>query len=365
MSSDLKPSSNTDSLNDEFHQSEASFRAMFNHSAVGIGILSLDRKILDANPAMCQMLGMSHDELIGLSPAVATYQDDFHGSTDDFEDLLSGKKEYYWREQRYVRKNGEVFWAHVTMSVVYSSDGTPLYMVGMVVNIDEQKRAQAELAESEKRFRAMFENTSVGIVLTSLDRRILQINEAAVRITGYSRDEVMNIHPATMAIPEDRFIGQETLTEMLAGKRDSMTVERRFRRKNQDIYWGRVTYSLVRDQSGNPLYLIALVEDINDQKLAAEKMATQEADYRRNLEQRVVERTHELSETNQRLIEEMEQRQRAEQALAAKAADEAIAAERTRLARDLHDAVTQNSFLRQLDCRSAPGIMGNQPRGSS
>ena len=193
---------NPDIPNDGFQLSEASFRAMFDHAAVGIGILSLDRKIMDANPAMCNMLGMSRDEMIGKSSVVATYPDDFPGSTKDFEDLINGKKDYYWREQRYIRKNGDVFWAHVTMSTVFSPGGKPLYLVGMVVDIDEQKKAQAELEESEKRFRAMFENSSVGIVLTSLDRTILQINEAAVRITGFSRDELMKINPSQLSIPE-------------------------------------------------------------------------------------------------------------------------------------------------------------------
>ncbi len=76
----------------------------------------------------------------------------------------------------------------------------------------------------------------------------------------------------------------------------------------------------------------------------------------RVLEQEVAERTHELAETNTRLVAEMEQRQRAEEALARKAADEAVVAERTRLARDLHDAVTQTLFSASLTADVLPDL---------
>ena len=473
---------------DDLQQSEARFRAMFNTAAVGIGIMSLERRIIDANPAMCRMLGMTREEIIGQTPVIVTHPEDYTSSTRSFEDLVAGRQEYYWAERRYVRKNGEIFWAHVTMSIVRSSDGKPLYLVGMVVDIDEQKKAHAQMEESEQRFRAVFENagigialvrpdrtplavndailrisgytreemlnangfdlgypedraigtvefrdlmarkvnsyqverryqhksgrpywvrqtisgvhdsedrvqylvvmvedieqekqaqerlresesrframldnTSVGIALTDLDRRILQVNEAAARITGYSLDELLAINPVDLALPEDRYLAQDALVEMISGHRDSMTVERRYVRKNGEIFWGRVTYSLVRDRAGEPQYLIGLIEDINEQKLATEKLAAQEAEYLRTLEQRVEDRTRDLREANLRLAAEIEQRQRAEEALATKAVEDAVLAERTRLARDLHDAVTQTLYSASLISEVLPDLWDVDP----
>jgi PAS domain S-box-containing protein len=341
---------------EDLKHSEATFRAMFETSAVGIGILGLDQKIMDANPAMCRMFGRTREQFIGLTPADATLPEDYPKSAEEFQELLDGKRGYYWDERRYIRTNGEVFWAHVTMSVVRDEAGAPLYMVGMVIDIDEQKRVVADLQTSEERFRAMFENTSVGIALTDLDRRVLQVNEAAARITGYTSEELLQINPVDLAIPEDRLVAQDSLQDLITGKRETMTVERRYQRKNGEIFWGRVTYSLVRGPDHQPQYLIGLIEDITDQKLAAEKLAAQEAKYLRTLEQRVQERTHKLSETNLRLVNEIEHRQKAEEALAAKAAEDAITAERTRLARDLHDAVTQTLFSASLIAEVLPEI---------
>ncbi len=477
----------TNSL-DELKRSEAAFRAMFETSAVGIGIMGLDRKIRDANPAICRMFGRTREEFIGIEPAVATYPEDYTKSSGQFQELLEGKRDSVRDERRYIRKNGEVFWAHVTMSVVRDETGKPLYMVGMVIDIDEKKRMVEELQTSEARFRAVFENagigialvgmdrrplevndsllrisgrtekelletsgifishpddveidkaelaklvsgelnsyqverryirkdgalywvrqtisavrdqdgkvmylvalvedidqqkqdqqtlrelearfkamfnnTSVGIALTGLDRRILQVNEAAARITGYPLEELTQINPIDLAIPEDRQVAGDALQDMVTGKRDTMTVERRYLRKDGQMFWGRVTYSLVRGPDRQPVYLIGLIEDINEQKLAAQKLADQEAEYRRTLEQRVQERTHALSETNLRLVAEIESRQKAEEALASKAAEEAIVAERTRLARDLHDAVTQTLFSASLIAEVLPDIWDMDP----
>ena len=64
------------------------------------------------------------------------------------------------------------------------------------------------------------------------------------------------------------------------------------------FFWARITYALVRNADGKPQYLVGSIEDINEQKLAAEKLAAQEAEYLRTLEQRVEERTREFSEIN-------------------------------------------------------------------
>jgi signal transduction histidine kinase len=131
-------------------------------------------------------------------------------------------------------------------------------------------------------------------------------------------------------------------SELIAGKRKAYVMERRYRRKNGEIFWARINYSLVRDLNGDPDYLVGMIEDIDDQKRASERLAAQEAEHRRILEQRIAERTEELNQANEMLQQ--------------KAAQEAVSAERTRLARDLHDAVTQTLFSATLIADVLPDI---------
>jgi signal transduction histidine kinase len=110
---------------------------------------------------------------------------------------------------------------------------------------------------------------------------------------------------------------------------------------------GYASITRVLDPDGKPDYLIALIENIDEQKRAAEKLAAQDAEYRRILEQRITERTEELSQANQLLQQ--------------KAAQDAVNHERTHLARELHDAVTQTLFSASLIADVLPIIWEANP----
>jgi PAS domain S-box-containing protein len=125
-------------MEEELSVSNARFRAIFNDAAVGVGIMGLDRRIIDANPAICRIYGRTRDELIGMNAGEVTVSEDNPLATQLFNELLSGQRDSYEVDRRYVRKNGETFWAHVTMSSVRGSNGKPVFLVGMVIDIDEQ-----------------------------------------------------------------------------------------------------------------------------------------------------------------------------------------------------------------------------------
>jgi PAS domain S-box-containing protein len=337
-------------------ESEERFRSMFEHAAVGIGVLGLNRRLIDANPALCKMYGRSRDELIGLDAAEVTHPEDNPEALRLLDELVTGQRDSYELDRRYIRKNGEVFWAHITMSAVRGLDSKPVYLVGMVVDIDQQKHAAEELQKSQARFQAVFNNVAVGVALMSLDRKPIAFNATTERIIGYNMEELENVDASSLAVPEDRHIDSDWFPELVAGKRDSYVMERRYRRKNGRIFWARINYSLVHDLEGKPEYLIGIIEDIDEQKRAAERLAQQEADYLLTLQHNVNERTRELEAANRRLQTEIEQRTRIERELAETAATEAVTADRTRLARDLHDAVTQTLFSASLTAEVLPDL---------
>jgi len=163
------------SVKDELSVYEARFRAIFNDAAVGVGIIGLDRKLVDANPAICRMYGMTREEMIGMNAGEVTFPEDNPDSAYLFDELVKGKRDSYEVDRRYIRKNGEVFWAHVTMSSVRGSDKEPPFLVGMVIDVDKQKRDALALQESEARFRAMFDSAAIGIGMMDLNRRVIQM----------------------------------------------------------------------------------------------------------------------------------------------------------------------------------------------
>lgn len=323
-------------------ESEARFRAAFDSSAIGIALMTIDAHFIKPNAAICKMSGYTDEELKQLTADETVFPEDAQVGLDLLAEMMAGKRDYYQVERRYVRKNGQVFWTRLTLSAVRGADGVPAYLVALVEDIDEQKRMATDLRKSEARFQAVFENIAVGITVLSLDGRVLATNPVTEQIVGYSESDLRSMNPLDLMFEEDRGVDADLYQELIAGRRNSYVSELRYRRKDGSLYWARVNYSLVRDLDGEPDYLIALVENIDEEKRASEKIAAQEAEHRRMLEQRIAERTEELSQVNQLLQQ--------------KAAQDAVNNERTRLARDLHDAVTQTLFSASLIAEVLPTI---------
>lgn len=341
---------------EQLHQSEERFRVMFENAGIGIALVGMDRRPLEANAALIEMSGYSPEEFFQLSGVELSYPEDANIGILELKEVLEGKLNSYQIEKRYVRKNGQLYWVRLTNSVVRAPDGQPQYFVTMIEDINDQKHSAEELRKSRARFQAVFDNVAVGVAVMSLERKPITFNAAAASIIGYSAEELQGIDARSLALPEDREMDVELFKDLVEGKRNSYVMERRYRRKDGRVFWARINYSLVRDLDGNPDYLIGIIEDIDDQRRSSERLAEQEAEYLLILQQRVTERTHKLEEANQQLQKEIEQRAKIEKELAERAADEAVTADRTRLARDLHDAVTQTLFSASLTAEVLPDL---------
>ncbi|MGB3681197.1 MAG: PAS domain S-box protein [Rubrobacteraceae bacterium] len=126
-------------------QSEARFRAIFEDTAAGIGVVDLHGKLLQTNPALQKMLGYSARELDGIHIADITHPDDAATDLSQFGDLVVGELGSYELEKRYVRKNGSLLWSRLNASLVRDHDDHPRFVIGMVEDITERKQAEQEL----------------------------------------------------------------------------------------------------------------------------------------------------------------------------------------------------------------------------
>jgi PAS domain S-box-containing protein len=331
----------------ELRQSEARFRAMYENAAIGISLIAPDGRVLAVNPVMVKLSGRSEAELMEIGGQALTYPEDKDIGRREFAEILAGTRDSFQVEKRYVHTDGRVQWMRQSVSAVRAEDGQVQYMVVIAEDIDERKRVVEELRESEARFKAIFENSAVGMGLMSLDRIVLDANPAMCAMVGYSREELIGKSPAMVTYEEDLPPSTESFKALLSGEATHYIAERRYVRKNGETFWTQVSMSIVRDPQGKPLYLVGLINDIDVQKRAAERLAAQEAEYRRLLEERIAERTEELNTVNERLRD--------------KTAQDAVTAERTRLARELHDAVTQTLFSTALIADVLPDIWEMNP----
>lgn len=138
-----------------------------------------------------------------------------------------------------------------------------------------RKATEEKLQESEARFRLIFDTTAAGLALVSLQGEWLQINAALCTFLGYTESELLALDFKKISYPPDLAPSLENLKRLLAGKVDSFQMEKRYIHKNGQIVWGLITVSLIRKISGEPLYIVAQIQDINNIKKAEQQLSYQ------------------------------------------------------------------------------------------
>lgn len=131
-------------------------------------------------------------------------------------------------------------------------------------------KVEAALKDSEAQFRATFEQAAVGVAHVGLDGRWIRVNQRLSEILGYSREELEACTFQEVTHPEDIQADLERFKQVMQGKLNTYSLEKRYIQKNGTVVWGNLTVSLIRDQQGNPRHFIAIVEDVTQRKSAEE-----------------------------------------------------------------------------------------------
>jgi PAS domain S-box-containing protein len=135
----------------ELQASEARFRAIFEQSALGIALLGKNGRVLASNAALQSMLGQSNEELMGeIFARFAHPDEEITADLKTYREMATGAQDYHRLETRYLDASDEVRWANLVLSLVRTPGGEPQFVIAIVEDVTEQKRAQAALVQSEK-----------------------------------------------------------------------------------------------------------------------------------------------------------------------------------------------------------------------
>ena len=159
-------------------------------------------------------------------------------------------------------------------------DGKVAGLMGTIIDVTGRKRAKRALRESEERFRQTFELAASGIAHVDLEGRFTRANRALCRILGYTAEELVGKTVREVSHPEDRGVTDAERARMREGAIDSVHFEKRYRRKDGETVWVDLTVALVRDGDGQPLYEIAVFDDITERKAADAALRESEARFR-------------------------------------------------------------------------------------
>lgn len=263
---------------DCMRESEERWRALFEHAGVGIAQLGLDGQFLRVNPRLCETLGYSSKTLLQRTFQEFTHPDDLQLNLHLLNELVAGKHPSFLVEKRYRRSDDVWVWVDVTVSLVRNASSAPAYFIAVVQNIDDRKRAEEALQESEMRFRQIAE--TIEEVVWSADLAIgktLYISPAYERVWGRTCDSlyedpksfIESIHP------DDRARVLAGLTEHRNGL--PFAQEYRIVRPDGTVRWIWDRGFPVRDPgTGDLTHYVGVALDITDRKQAEEALSASE-----------------------------------------------------------------------------------------
>ncbi|NVO02477.1 MAG: PAS domain S-box protein, partial [Bacteroidetes bacterium] len=140
------------------------------------------------------------------------------------------------------------------------------------------------LIQSESQFAAVYEKSPIGIVQVNLQGKIINANPTFVRILGYSKNELLQLKWKDFTHPDDLEMNSELYVDVISGKRDSYSIEKRYVKNDNEIVWVSLSVVSVKNSDGKPMFLLGMVEDISE-RINIEKLKKDEITYLNSINQ--------------------------------------------------------------------------------
>lgn len=183
----------------QLQESEQTFRALFDSAPIGIVHTSMDGLLIRVNRRFCEILGMTEEELIGISYREITHPDDLQSNVDLVAPMMSGQQDSFSMNKRYRNHRGETIWANISSRLIRDYYGKPTSIISAVTDISEQRAAE----ETRIRMSAIVNASNDAIITKDLHGIVMSWNAAATKLFGYGEAEMVG-SPIFKVVPEER-----------------------------------------------------------------------------------------------------------------------------------------------------------------
>jgi PAS domain S-box-containing protein len=270
-------------------------------------IAGIDGYFQQLNPMCEKTLGYTTEEFFS-QPWIEFIHPDDRQATLDRLNQLAPCTDAIQFENRYCCKDGSYKW--LLWNATLCEDRQLIYAIAR--DITAGKQAEAAHRESEEYFRLLVEDVKdYAIIRLDPRGRVVSWNTGAERINQYGASEIIGQHVSCFYTQEDIAIGKPEQGLEIAVHQGRFEEERPCVRKDGSEFWANVVTTALRDEDGQLRGFARVMQDITERNLAQEaRQKTHE-----ELEKRVEERTAELTQTNERLKQEIAEHKRTEAAL--------------------------------------------------
>ncbi|HZL45712.1 MAG TPA: PAS domain S-box protein [Opitutaceae bacterium] len=271
-------------MEEQLRSQEALFRFIFEHSPVGMSWVRGRR-------ADTRLVNSAHERITGVSAAkskdavnyiLATQPEDQEKQTALTDQLYRGEIDEFSMEKRYIRPDGGIVWAVLSMHSHHDPTTGEVQEVTTLVDITDQKRAREERERQEAFLRFIFDHAPVGISWFMPDDVASQIvNPEHVRITGVSAEDSRKPGAFAQVIhPEDWARQQQLGKRFINGEIDEYSLEQRFLHADGRVIWAALSSRMFADPTTGKKQVVTTMLDITDLKRAHAELEEKEARFR-------------------------------------------------------------------------------------
>jgi len=262
----------TKQIKKQLSENKERFREIFESSASGIAVVNLEGYLKVTNFAIQHMLGYSSDELAGMEFTDFTHPDDANKNWQLQLDLISGKIDHYKLDKRFIRKNGDMFWASVNVSAVRDEQNKHHSIISILEDITDRKNIENKLEKSTAQFKAIFNAISDAAVFVDTNRHIVMINPSVTDNFGYNLDELQGKSSEVLYenVEDYQLLAHSRFN--IDANANSQLYEMTYRRKDGTVFIGETQGTKVEDEHGDVIGFIGIFRDISERKKTEQRL---------------------------------------------------------------------------------------------
>lgn len=278
------------SAEEQLRESEKKYRELINKMSDTVWVIDFDMNILDVNDAASTVLGYTREELLSIKVS----EIDASLTTEQVAALIN--KVPVDKTQRFSTqhktKDGRIIPVEVSSSLVLYMEETAILSIAR--DISDRIKAEEQIRASEERYRLLYENMEDVVYQTDYHGVITTISPSVTHQAGYLPDEIVGKHASMFyAIPEEL----NALDALIVSRGSVNDYEARIKKKDGEVVYVSITVRTIFDKNGTPAGTEGIMRNIHRRKQVEERILRMNLE----LEERVIERTAEIEQTNQYL----------------------------------------------------------------
>ncbi|MBW2636349.1 MAG: PAS domain S-box protein, partial [Deltaproteobacteria bacterium] len=269
---------------ERLRKSEEKYRAILENIEDGYFEVDLEGTMVFINDAMARIAGLAHDELVGMSNRDYATPETAKEMLKVFHEIYETGKPGVLKDYEVVRPNGVKRYLELSASLMRDGEGTTTGFRGIARDVTERKKWEGILRESEEKYRSVLENIQEGYLEVDLAGKLTFFNDILCSISGYSRDELLEMKSQDYVTPESMETILKVFAEIYKTGKPSGIVDYDIITKDGSMVSAEMSASLMRDKEGKPIGFRAVARDVTERKEKDKELRESEEKYRSILE---------------------------------------------------------------------------------